>query len=668
MSTSRAELPAFRPAGRLSAEARHRAIFEGSAEPVLVLEAALDEAGAIVAWRPVEANARARERLGPLGESLLARDLAEVWPDDAARLATLCARVARDGVEERCDVRVSGQRLTLRLARVDASTVTACIEAREPARLGSFADGVEKHWLAALLEATNEEVYFTDTARRYTYANPAALREFEHRALDGVDLADVVSKLEVLRPDGTPRPLAEAPPLRALAGETVRDEEQLVRVPRTRELRHRMVSSAPVRDEEGRIVGSVSVVRDVTEQRLSERAVREREHQLEEADRRKDEFIAMLAHELRNPLVPIRTGVELLKMAGARPDLVATVRPMMERQVAHMVRLIDDLLDVSRITSGKIRLQREPVTLSSVVGSAIEINRDAIGERALELTVSLAEPHRVLDVDPTRFAQVISNLLQNAVKFTPPGGRITIQGRIEHSERARAPELLLEVADSGVGISAEMLPRIFDLFAQDRHSARATQAGLGIGLALARRLVEMHAGTLDALSDGEGRGSRFVIRLPAPLAAGSAVASKEEHPEHGLRGVHVLVIDDNRDAAESLALLVESMGGEARIASDGPSGLDMLGEITPAVVLLDIGMPRMDGYEVCRRIRPRWQRRLGVVALSGWGQERDKLLALEAGFDAHLTKPADPVQLRETIAAVAAARPATSRDPSGERE
>lgn len=390
---------------------------------------------------------------------------------------------------------------------------------------------------------------------------------------------------------------------------------------------------------------------DLIDRTQVEHALRQSERELRDADRRKDEFIAMLAHELRNPLVPIRTGVELLKNVREQPVLIDNIQPMMERQVRHMVRLIDDLLDVSRITSGKIELQRQPVTLASIVGTAIEANRSAINAGNLELTVDLSEPHLVLNVDPTRFAQVLSNLLQNASKFTGPGGRIGISARVEPAGRQGASDLVLKVTDSGVGIAPAMLPRIFELFAQADASGQKANTGLGIGLALARRLVEMHGGMISAHSEGVGCGSQFIIRLGVlqHLEQGGESGGQLHRKVSDLR---VLVIDDNRDGANVMAMLVESFGGTARTAYDGESGLAKLREFRPSVVLLDIGMPGMDGYEVCRRIRAQLGGAVGVVALTGWGHEKDKQAAVEAGFDAHLTKPADPARLAEVVGAL----------------
>jgi PAS domain S-box-containing protein len=388
----------------------------------------------------------------------------------------------------------------------------------------------------------------------------------------------------------------------------------------------------------------------VIEREHAEETLRASEERLRDADRRKDEFLAMLAHELRNPLAPIRTGLELVRLAGDTPGAVERIRPMMERQIGHMVRLIDDLLDVSRITSGKIHLQRQAASLAEIVNGAVEANRGGIEAAGLLLSIQLPERQPLLFVDPTRFVQVISNLLHNAAKFTDAGGRIMVRGELV-SDGSGGDELVLSVSDTGVGISGEMLPRVFDLFSQGERSTHRPQAGLGIGLALARRLTEMHGGRIDARSAGPGCGSEFTISMPvldAVAALSDGPPSAAARPEVKRR---VLIVDDNADAADTLASLVRTLGGEARTAADGPSGIECASEFTPDVILLDIGMPGMDGYEACRRIRQeRFGRRAFIVAITGWGQDGDKRRAAEAGFDAHLTKPADPVVLERLLA------------------
>ena len=372
------------------------------------------------------------------------------------------------------------------------------------------------------------------------------------------------------------------------------------------------------------------------------------QEKLREANDRKDEFLALLAHELRNPLAPIRTGLELIRLGGDTVVAVERVRGMMERQVGHMVRLIDDLLDVSRITSGKIVLQREPTLLGSLVRSAVEANRAAMAAKRIELSVDLPNDHCVIDVDPTRFVQILSNLLHNAAKFTNQGGSVRLSATIAQPTSGDAvPQLAISVLDSGIGISQEFLPRVFDLFTQGETGS--SQPGLGVGLALARRLVELHAGCLDARSEGHGRGSEFVIQVPLATTQ-PPVSPVEPRADDKRLERRVLVIDDNQDAANATAMLIEDMGGHARVAYDGDSALEMLQEHKPEVVLLDIGMRGLDGYETCQRIRRVLRNRVLLVALTGYGREQDKERATRAGFDAHLTKPADAADLAGILA------------------
>lgn len=369
------------------------------------------------------------------------------------------------------------------------------------------------------------------------------------------------------------------------------------------------------------------------------------ERRLRDADRRKDEFLALLAHELRNPLAPIRTGLEVIRVSGDRPSTVKRVRVMMERQVSHMVRLIDDLLDVSRITSGKIALRKVSTPLRDLVQSAVDAQRAAIDDAGLTLTIDLPDHDMVVDVDPTRFVQVLSNVLHNAVKFTPAPGTIHVSAST--AKGPQGEELTIRVADTGIGVAPDMLSRIFDLFTQGE-PAGGHQGGLGIGLALARRLLEMHGGNITASSDGAGLGSSFVITLPLSYASAETVTPR---PQTRRINSRVLIVDDNDDAARTMAMLVEALGGTARTANDALSALDTVKTFMPDVVFLDIGMPAVDGYEACRRIRSLpGDRHVIVVALTGWGHPQDKQRALDAGFDAHLTKPVDPAAFEELLA------------------
>ena len=362
------------------------------------------------------------------------------------------------------------------------------------------------------------------------------------------------------------------------------------------------------------------------------------ESALRDSDRRKDEFLATLAHELRNPLAPVRNGLQILRKASADPQTVAKTLGMMERQLSHMARLIDDLLDVSRITSGKVVLKRERLALRSVLDSAVEASRHLVEASRHALTLHLPYEPLHLEVDATRLAQVIGNLINNAAKYTPDGGRIDI-----HAER-QADEVEIRVEDTGVGIQAAMLSHVFDMFAQvGGSSLERSQGGLGIGLSISRQLILMHGGSIHAESAGVGLGSTFRVRLPLapdkPVDDGEAALSGEAVAEGAQR---VLVVDDNVDAADSFGSMLALFGHEVRTVYGGVAALSAAREFRPAFVFCDIGMPDMNGYEVARRLRA--DERLGplhLIAVTGWGSEEDRRKALEAGFDVHLAKPVD---------------------------
>jgi signal transduction histidine kinase len=366
------------------------------------------------------------------------------------------------------------------------------------------------------------------------------------------------------------------------------------------------------------------------------RDLRESEERTRLADRRKDEFLAMLSHELRNPLAPIATALELMTMngeAGAPRE-----RAIIERQVGHLIGLVDDLLDVSRITRGKIQLRREPVELSSVVTSAIEMVSPLLEQRAHSLRVEL--PSRPLRVyaDPIRLAQVLANLLHNAAKYTEPGGRVVIAAD-EDEDRIR-----ITVSDTGVGIAPEMLPSLFDLFSQGEQSIDRSQGGLGLGLTLVKSLVGLHGGEVEARSDGPGTGSQFEIRLPH-LSAEQAARPSSGPPVPGVtahgRGRRVLVVDDNQDAADLIADALRAAGFVVAVAHDGPSALEAAARVHPEVALLDIGLPLMDGYELARRLRQQEDDRLQLIAITGYGQDSDRARTRALGFAHHFVKPVD---------------------------
>jgi PAS domain S-box-containing protein len=390
------------------------------------------------------------------------------------------------------------------------------------------------------------------------------------------------------------------------------------------------VAGAAQWDDAGRPFRMAGSVVEVTERKQAEQV-------LQDANRAKDEFIATLAHELRNPLAPIRTGLEILKKDGANGPASQRARATMERQLAHMIRLIDDLLDISRINSGKIHLEVTRLALRDVIDTALEISRPAVAAGRHELTVDVPASPVELMGDPTRLAQAVGNLLNNAAKYTPPGGHIALRVRQDESFA------VIEVDDDGVGIPQGMLENIFSLFTQVGKTIERSQGGLGIGLYLVRSLVGLHGGTVTATSAGAGQGSRFTVRLPClPQQAPAQVPTAPLRHVAEPAGLKVLLVDDNVDAAETLGIVLEMAGSQVRTVHDGPSVLPAAREFDPDVVLLDIGLPGMNGYEVAAQLRqqPRFRHTL-LVAITGWGGEQDRRRAQEAGFDHHLTKPVD---------------------------
>lgn len=393
-----------------------------------------------------------------------------------------------------------------------------------------------------------------------------------------------------------------------------------------------------------RVAALASAVRSAL--RARERQYQTRAHLLEreEADRRKDEFLAQLAHELRNPLAPIRSAVEVMRRsAAARPEIC----DMMDRQVGNMVRLINDLTEVSRITRGVIDLQKDVIDLGPVIDAAVETSAPLIDAARHQLCMTLPGEALLVDADAVRLSQVFANLLNNAVKYTDPGGRITLVARSENGHA------VVTVTDTGIGIPAALLPRIFDMFVQADREDRRSQGGLGIGLTLSRRLVEMHGGTLGAASPGPGLGSEFTVRLP--LADRKEIArGTDPVGAKAARGTpRVLVVDDNHEAADTLGALLNMLGAEVRVTHDGAAALEALPRFRPAAVFLDLGMPGMNGHEVARRIRAIPDTRgMVLVAVSGWGHESDRQATRAAGFQYHLVKPANIGDLETVLSSL----------------
>ena len=470
--------------------------------------------------------------------------------------------------------------------------------------------------------------YVFDLDGRFTYVNQALLGRWG-RTLDdavGRDFHDLGYPAELAA--RLQRQIREV----IDTAQPVRDETPYAGASRARAYEYIFV---PVTDAEGRVVAVTGSTRDIT-------ARKQIEHALRDNDRRKDEFLAVLAHELRNPLAPLGNGLEIIRRATDLPPAVTAARDMMGRQLAHLVRLVDDLMDASRISRGKVTLRRAPVRLDAVLRQAAEAVRPLAEARSLRFDVDLPPPDTVVDGDATRLAQVFGNLLHNAVKFSEPGGRVrlTVDVADDHVD--------LCVSDTGSGIAPEMLPRVFDMFSQADGTVERSHGGLGIGLSLVKALVALHGGLVEAESDGLGHGSRFTVRLRtsafSPQAAPAPVAI-----EGG--GGRVLVVDDNVDAAESMAELLQMLGATTEVCHDGLAALQRAPAFQPQVIFLDIGMPGLNGHDTARRIRASdWGRDVVLVALTGWGNAKERQQSQEAGFDHHLVKPSHLPDVQEILA------------------
>jgi signal transduction histidine kinase/ActR/RegA family two-component response regulator len=529
----------------------------------------------------------------------------------------------------------------------------------------------------------NEERYRTlfDLGPVAVYSCDASgvIQEFNRRAVElwGCEpaLGDTDKRFcgsfKLFRPDGRFMPHEQCPMAEVIAGTLAEacDAEVLIERPDGSRITV-VVNIRPLKNERGDILGAINCFYDIT-------ARKEMEDSLRDSDRRKSEFLAMLAHELRNPLAPIRHSLEVMRRARkvesaatgsqgtgrTKPALsqpIDAAMDVLDRQVGQMVRLVDDLLDLGRISRGKIVLRKERVELSSVVHHAVEAARPLCEISDQELTVTLPQEPVYLNADPTRLAQIVGNLLNNACKFSDRGGRIwlTVERTQESAgdtvitSRGLPPNVVIRVRDTGIGIPANQHSRIFDMFTQGDTALEREVTGLGIGLTLVKTLTQMHGGTVDVSSAGIGQGSEFIVRLPImvePATVPSPALTRE--PALTAKGLRILIVDDNRDAAGMLAMLLQFSGHETHMAHDGVEAVEVTTKLQPDVILLDIGLPRLNGYEAARKIREHQEQpgRPLLVALTGWGQDEDRRRSEEAGFDAHLIKPVDEAALGKLL-------------------
>jgi PAS domain S-box-containing protein len=497
----------------------------------------------------------------------------------------------------------------------------------------------QKEWLGVTLASIGDAVIATDVDGRIIFMNPVA------EALTGWSRDDAAGQplnavFRIIHEET--RRTADDPVARCLLeNAAVGLSNHTILIAKDQSERAIDDTAAPIREAGGTVKGVVLIFHDVGERRRMERELHDRAERLAENDRRKDEFLAMLAHELRNPLSSINNAVQLFGKLETEDDL-EWAKGVVQRQVRHLARLIDDLLDASRISRGKISLRTDVVDLSPIIGAAVETVRPLMEERRHELSLSIANGGLRLQADPVRIEQVLVNLLTNAAKYTDAGGRIAV------SARPQGSEIVVKVKDDGMGLPSELIPRIFDLFVQGDRTAARSEGGLGIGLTLAQKLVEMHGGTASAASEGVGKGSEFTIRLPAldasavisPAAPPGPLSRAAAPPRHG--GARVLVVDDNADTAEGIERFLKLLGSDVRVARDGAEAIAVARDQRPQIVLLDIGLPGMDGYEVARALRAEeFGKSALIIAVSGYGQPEDLRRSQDAGFDHHLVKPVD---------------------------
>lgn len=491
-----------------------------------------------------------------------------------------------------------------------------------------------------LLEKLPAAAYLCDAQGLITYCNRHAVALWG-RAPALNDPADrFCGSFKLFSVDGTPIPHDKCWMAQALNhGKEYNGEEIIIERPdgsRWTALAH----ANPFFDEAGKVCGAVNVLVDISDRKRSEEVLRQ-------ADRNKNDFLAMLAHELRNPLAPLRNGLQIMQLSNNDSAMTAEACKMMERQIANMVRLIDDLLDLSRISKGKLELRKEKIDLRMVVQDALETSRPLIEGASHRLSVVMPAQPVFVCVDRGRLAQVFANLLNNSAKYTERGGQITL------TVERQGTDAVVKVKDNGMGISPAVLPKVFELFTQADRSLERTQSGLGIGLSVVRGLVDMHGGIVEATSEGLGKGSEFIVRLSTAVSPDLEAEQKDggNGNIYAPSKYRILVVDDNKDAAISLAMMLKIMGHDTRTAHDGIEAVEAAQAFLPDVVMLDIGLPKLNGYDVCRRIRGKaWGKDMILIAVTGWSQDEDKRQSKEAGFNFHMLKPVDPQAVVKLLA------------------
>jgi PAS domain S-box-containing protein len=631
------------------ANARLAAIVESSDDAIIskTLE------GQIVSW-----NAAAERLFGYSAEEMIGKPITTIIPPERlAEEREILDRIRRgERVEHFETIRVArdGHQLELSLTISPVRAATGeIIGASKVARQITERKQAERiqAQLAAIVESSDDAIVSKTLDGIIQSWNSAAVRIFGYTAEEAIG-----QRITLIIPDdlhGEERGIIA----QLRAGKRV-EHFDTMRI--TKDGRRIPVSLtvSPIHDDKGRVIGASKIARDISERRRAEEALRATEEALRVANQRKDEFMALLAHELRNPLAPIRYALAASRKHGASAEQRERSQEIIERQVTHMSRLLDDLLNVARITRGTLELRITTLEFTTVLGTAIEAARPFLDAKQHSLSVELPTEAPRLNADPIRLAQVFSNLLINAAKYTDPGGKIRVAASIE------GDMLVVAIRDTGIGISPQMMPRLFEMFTQAQDALDRSQGGLGLGLALVRGIVQLHGGSVSARSEGEGRGSEFTVRLPLGRASRAPQTGAQAASLSGAERLKILVIDDNEDAAEMCATFLELAGQDVRRAYNGRSALALAEAFRPRVALLDIGLPDISGYEVARALRRApWATNLLLVAVTGWGQDQDKQRALDAGFDHHLTKPIEPDELERLLQSIAHRAPPSAVAP-----